>query len=201
MVLDHFDIKRSGRVQWSVQQCPSCGHLKRGSVSIHSETGLWKCHHCAAHGGLFDLVAGYASLDVKGDFHRVLGVAAIIAGVPRGVPDEDYKKILEEHRAKRAAYNEEQEARRARIRARMPGIWKSLDRRHGKGEAYLRGRSIDPEFLYEGDAVRYSANGDPAVRLHDLATGELTGIQYRMLSGDAKLLVQLGSKSSGVCLI
>jgi len=201
MVLDYFEIRRRGSAQWSVQLCPSCGQLKRGSVSIHSETALWKCHHCGAHGGLFDLVAGYAGLDAKQDFQRVLGVAAVIAGVPRGVPDGDYKKIIEEHRAKRAAYNAEQEARRERIRARMPGIWKSLDRRHGKGESYLRSRNIDPEFLYEGDAVRYSAQGDPAVRLHDLATGNLTGIQYRMLSGDSKLLVQPGSQTSGACLI
>jgi phage/plasmid primase-like uncharacterized protein len=201
MVLDHFEIKRSGVAQWSVQICPACGQLKRGSVSIHSESGLWKCHHCSARGGLFDLVAGYAGIDVKSDFQKVLGVAAVIAGVPRGVPDDEYKKIIEEHRAKRAAYNAEQEARLARKRARMPGIWQSLDRRHGKGEAYLRSRSIDPDFLREGDAVRYSDKGDPAVRLHDLATGNLTGIQYRMLSGDAKLLVQPGSQTAGAALI
>ena len=201
MVLDHFEIKRSGNAQWSVQTCPACGQLKRGSVSIHSESGLWKCHHCSARGGLFDLVAGYAGIDPKLAFHKVLGVAAIIAGVPRGVPDGEYKKLIEEHHAKRAAYNAEQEARRTRIRARMPGIWKSLDRRHGKGESYLRSRNIDPDFLYEGDAVRYSSQGDPAVRLHDLATGNLTGIQYRMLSGDAKLLVQPGSQTSSACLI
>ena len=201
MVLDHFEIKRRGSAQWSVQTCPGCGQLKRGSVSIHTESGLWKCHHCGAHGGLFDLVAGYADIDPKQDFQKVLGVAAMIAGVPHGVPDEEYKKLLEEHRAKRAAYNEAQEARRTRIRARMPAIWNALDRRHGKGGSYLRSRNIDPDFLYEGDAVRYSAQGDPAVRLHDLATGNLTGIQYRMLSGDSKLLVQPGSQTSGASLI
>ena len=201
MILDHFEIKRRGSAQLSVQLCPLCGQLKRGSVSIHSETGLWKCFHCNARGGLFDLVAGYAGIDPKQDFQRTLGIAATIAGVPHGVPDGEYKKLLEEHRAKRAAYNEAQEARRARIRARMPSIWKALDRRHGKGESYLRSRNIDPEFLYEGDAVRYSAQGDPAVRLHDLATGNLTGIQYRMLTGDSKLLAHPGSQTSGACLI
>ena len=201
MILDHFEIKRRGSAQLSVQLCPLCGQLKRGSLSIHPETGLWKCHHCSGHGGLFDLVAGYANLDPKQDFHRVLGIAAIIAGVPHGVPDGEYTKLIEEHRAKRAAYNEAQAARQARIRARMPSIWKSLDRRHVKGETYLRSRNIDSEFLFEGDAVRYSSKGDPAVRLHDLATGNLTGIQYRMLEGDSKLLVQPGSQTTGACLI
>jgi hypothetical protein len=201
MVLDYFEVKRRGSAQLSVQLCPLCGQLKRGSLSIHPETGLFKCFHCGAHGGLFDLVAGYANLDPKQDFQRVLGVAAMIAGVPHGVPDGEYKKLLEEHRAKRIAYNEAEAARRERIRARMPGIWKSLDRRHATGESYLRGRNIDPAFLFEGDAVRYSAKGDPAVRLHDLATGNLTGIQYRMLSGDSKLLAHPGSQTAGACLI
>ena len=201
MVLDYFEVKRRGSAQWSVQLCPACGQLKRGSVSIHSETGLWKCFHCNARGGLFDLVAGYAGIDPKQDFQRTLGLAAVIAGVPHGVPDGEYKKLLEEHRAKRAAYNEAQAARQQRIRARMPSIWKALDRRHAMGECYLRGRNIDPEFLFKGDAVRYSAKGDPAVRLHDLATGNLTGIQYRMLSGDSKLLVQPGSQTTGACLL
>lgn len=201
MVLDHFEIERRGNVQWSVQVCPKCGQLKRGSVSIHSESGLFKCHHCGAHGGLFDLVAGYAGIDPKQDFQRTLGIAAQIAGVPHGVPDDEYKKLLEEHKAKRAAYNEAQNARRDRIRARMPSIWNALERRHGKGESYLRSRNIDPDFLYKGDAVRYSDHGDPAVRLHDLTTGNITGIQYRMLSGDSKLLAHPGSQTSGACLI
>jgi hypothetical protein len=83
----------------------------------------------------------------------------------------------------------------------MPFIWKSLDRRHVTGEGYLRERGIDPKPLFERDAVRYSKLGDPAVRLHDLATGNLTGIQYRMLRGDSKLLVHPGSQTAGSSLI
>lgn len=172
-----------------------------GAFTLEGNILTGNCHHCSAHGGLFDLVAGYAGIDPKLNFQRVLGMAAVIAGVPHGVPDGEYKKLLEEHRAKRVAYNEAENARRDRIRARMPSIWKALDRRHGKGESYLRSRGIDPDFLYEGDAVRYSAQGDPAVRLHDLATGNLTGIQYRMLSGDSKLLAHPGSQTAGASLI
>ena len=201
MVLDYFEVPRRGHAQWSVQLCPQCGQLKRGSLSIHAETGLFTCHHCSAKGGIFDLVAGYAGIDAKKDFQRVLGVAAAIAGVPHGIPDGDYAKLLEEHRTKRAAQSAAETARRDRIRARMPSIWKALDRRHPTGEAYLRDRNIDPAFLLEGDAVRYSKNGDPAVRLHDLATGNLTGIQYRMLRGDSKLLAHPGSQTAGACLI
>ena len=201
MVLDYYEIKRRGNAQWSVQICPQCGQLKRGSVSIHAETGLWQCHHCNARGGIFDLVAGYACIDAKQDFQRTLGIAATIAGVPHGIPDEDYATLLEEHRARRAEQSAAEAARRDRIRARMPLIWKSLDRRHATGEGYLRGRNIDPDFLFERDAVRYSRLGDPAVRLHDLATGNLTGIQYRMLSGDSKLLAHPGSQTTEASLL
>jgi phage/plasmid primase-like uncharacterized protein len=201
MVLDYYEIKRRGNAQWSVQLCPKCGQLKRGSLSIHAETGLWRCFHCEARGGLFDLVAGYAGIDPKKDFQRTLGIAATIAGVPHGVPDEDYAKLLEEHRARRAAQNAAETARRDRIRARMPYIWKALDRRHATGEGYLRDRGIDPAPLFDHDAVRYSTLGDPAVRLHDLVTGNLTGIQYRMLRGDSKLLVHPGSQTAGSSLL
>lgn len=201
MVLDYFSIKRRGHAQWSVQICPSCGQLKRGSLSIHAESCLWKCHHCGAHGGLFDLVAGYAGIDPKKDFQRALGVAATIAGVPHGVPDDEYAKLLEAHRARRAEQSAAEAARRERVRARMPMIWQSLDRRNITGEGYLRDRGIDPAILFEHDAVRYSKLGDPAVRLHDLATGNLTGIQYRMLRGDDKLLSQPGSQTAGAALL
>jgi ribosomal protein L37AE/L43A len=56
-ILDYYEIARRGNRQLSVRQCPQCGQLKRGSVSIHAENGLWRCHHCGAHGGIFDLVA------------------------------------------------------------------------------------------------------------------------------------------------
>ena len=201
MVLDYFGVRRRGNAQWSVQFCPHCGQLKRGSLSVHAETGLWKCHHCSSSGGLFDLVAGYAGIDPKADFQKALGVAATIAGVPHGVPDEEYAALLEAHRARRAEQSAAEAARRERVRARMPSIWSALTRRHVKGESYLRERGIDPSALFDRDAVRYSAHGDPAVRLHDLATGTLTGIQYRMLSGDKKLLAHPGSQTAGASLL
>lgn len=201
MVLDYYAIARRGLTQLSVRVCPVCGQLRRGSVSIHAQTGAWRCFHCGARGGILDLVAGYADLDSKRDYQRVLGVAAAIAGVPRGVPDEDHVRLLEEHRARRQAYAEKEARRQAKARAAMPFIWKNLDQRSVAGEIYLRGRLIDPDLLRKGDLVRYSKKGDPAVLLRDLATGEVSGIQYRCLQGDAKLLSEPGSQVAGACLL
>jgi hypothetical protein len=200
-ILDYYEIARRGNRQLSVRQCPQCGQLKRGSVSIHAESGLWQCHHCGAHGGIFDLVAGYAGLDRKTDFVRIVQQAAVIAGVPHGMPDEERDRLLAEHRARRAEASERAEARRARIRERMPMFWNSLERRSVKGECYLRDRGIDPAPLRGRDAVRYLTNGDPAMALHDLATGQVVGIQYRHISGNPKLTCQTGSQASGACLL
>lgn len=201
VVLDYYEIAHRGSTQLSVRVCPTCGQLRRGSVSIHAETGAWKCFACSARGGILDLVAGYAGLDSKKDYQRVLGVAAMIAGAPRGVDDADHVRLLAEHRARRRAQVEKQAARQARARAMMPLVWKGLDRRNIMGEIYLKGRLIDPDLLWKDDTVRYSNKGDPAVLLRDLATGEVCGIQYRCLRGDAKILCEPGSQSAGACLL
>ena len=200
-ILDYYEIARRGNLQLSVRQCPQCGQLKRGSVSIHAENGLWRCHHCGAHGGIFDLVAGYAGLDRKADFGRVLQQAAVIAGVPHGMPAEERDRLLAEHHARRAEVSAREEARRARIRERMPMFWNNLERRSVKGEGYLRDRGIDSAPLRARDDVRFLTNGDPAMRLHDLVTGEVVGIQYRHINGTTKLTCQTGSQASGACLL
>ena len=202
MVLDYYDVRRHGQAQWSVKICPGCGQLSRGSVSIHPSTGLWRCHHCQAQGGIFDLVAGYAGIDIKANFHQVLGLAAVIAGVPHdGIPEEEHAALLEAHRARRTESAEREERKRQRNRAQMPILWNSLERRSVRGEAYLSGRSLDPEVLRARGAVRYSATHDPALALRDPATGDVVGIQYRKLEGDAKLLSQPGSQVQGTCFL
>ena len=172
-----------------------------GAFTLEGNILTGNCHHCGTQGGIFDLVAGYAGLDPKADFQRTLGIAATIAGVPHGIPEGEYAALLKEHRARRAAQTAAEDARRDRLRARMPAVWNMLDRRHVKGENYLRDRNIDPAVLFKHDDVRYSKLGDPAVRLYDLATGNHTGIQYRMLHGDAKLLAHPGSQVAGASLI
>lgn len=201
MVLDHFEIKRSGSSQLATSSCPQCGQLKRASVSIHPETGLWKCYHCGTGGGVLALAAGYAGIDIHTDFYRALGLAAAIAGIPRGVDDEDYAQLLAESKKRREEFAAREKEARARSVARMPWTWSLLDQRSFKGESYLRGRNIDPDALRALDLVRYRAGGDPGVALRDLSTGKIVGIQYRCLSGDVKLICSPGSQVTGSALV
>lgn len=120
MVLDHFEIKRSGSAQLATSFCPQCGQLKRASVSIHRETGAWRCHHCGTGGSLLALAAGYAGIDIHADFYRALGLAAAIAGIPRGVDDEDYAQLLAESKKRREEFAAREKEARARSVARMP---------------------------------------------------------------------------------
>lgn len=201
MVLDHFEVKRRGSTQLAVDLCPSCGKLKRASVSIHRETGAFQCHHCGTRGSLITLAAGYAGIDARTDYHRALGFAAAIAGIPRGVDDEDYAALVAESKKRRAAFEVREKEKRARQVARMPSTWASLDKRSVKGEMYLKGRSINADMLRERDLIRFHAEGDPAVALRDLITGEIVGIQYRILQGDVKLICSPGSQVVGSSLL
>ena len=202
MVLDHFEVKRSGgNAQIAVSLCPQCGQLKRASVSIHRETGAWKCHHCRTGGGIIALAAGYAGIDVRADFHKAVGFAAAISGIPRGVDAEDYAQLLAESKRRREEAAVRERAAKTRAVTRMPSTWSLLDRRSVRGESYLRSRSIDPETLRALDLVRYHAGGDPAVALRDLATGKIVGIQYRCLQRDAKLICSPGSQVAGSALV
>lgn len=201
MVLDHFEVKRRGNVQLAVNLCPQCGQLRRASVSIHRETGAFKCHHCGATGGIIALAAGYAGIDIQTDFYRALGFAAAIAGIPRGVDDEDYAQLLAESKKRRAESAAREKEIRARAVARMPSTWSLLDQRSVKGESYLRNRNIDPDALRALDLVRYRVGGDPGVALRDLGTGKIVGIQYRCLQGDVKLICSPGSQVAGSALV
>lgn len=201
MVLDHFEVKRRGSTQLAVDLCPSCGKLRRASVSIHPESGAWKCYHCGTSGSLIALAAGYAGIDIRVDYHKALGFAAAIAGIPRGVEDEDYAQLVEESKKRRAEFEVREKEKRARQVARMPGTWEILDRRSTKGEAYLRGRNIDVDMLRERELVRFHAEGDPAVALRDIVTGKVVGIQYRCLQGDVKLICSPGSQVVGSALL
>lgn len=160
------------------------------------------CHHCGTGGGIIALAAGYAGIDVRADFHKAVGFAAAIAGIPRGVDAEDYAQLLAESKKRREEFAVREKASRARAVARMPSTWSLLDRRSVKGESYLRGRNIDPDRLRELDLVRYHhTGGDPAVALRDLATGKIVGIQYRCLQGEVKLICSPGSQVAGSALV
>lgn len=82
-VLDHFQVEhqRAG-AELRFQICPSCGPRSRAdSVSVNRSSGRWRClaHDCA--GDLLAMVAGFAGIDIRRDFPRVVAVAADIAGV------------------------------------------------------------------------------------------------------------------------
>lgn len=82
-VLEHFGVAyRISGAEWRFAVCPACGARSRwDAVSCNRSTGRWRCHVHDCRGDLLSMVAGFAGVDVRADFHRVLRVAADIAGV------------------------------------------------------------------------------------------------------------------------
>ena len=202
-VLDHFEIDyREARDELYTRSCPACGERSRDSMGVHATSGLWKCLRCNAHGDLLALVAAYAQLDITKQFPRVLEIAAAIAGLGSEITDEDRARI-KERRQQAVARVEQQQQASARVRARMPGLWESLERRDIRGETYLHDRGLDPKELRT--CVRYTREGDPALPLRDLATGNIVGIQYRNRRSNLdpkkpKLRCITGSQLAGAAL-
>ena len=201
-VLDRFGIegRATGR-ELRTGVCPTCGpRSRRDAVAINLGTGMWDCKVTGCSGDVFALVAGLAGLDARRDFPKVLELAADIAGVSIATDPEAAQRIADRRRVEAARMQADQEARAA-ARATMPAKWAALATRHADGEAYLAGRGIDAAALRRhGDVVRYSLTGEPAVALRDLATGAITGVQYRCLAGDRKLRCEPGSQLAGAAL-
>ena len=197
-ILDHFEIEyREARDQLYTRTCPACGERSRESMCIHATSSLWQCQRCSAHGDGLALVAGYAQIDIKTQFRRVLEVAASIAGIGPDLSPAD-REVIAERRRQAAARAEIQSQRAAAARARMPATWEALEKRSVVGEGYLRDRGLDPKALRECGIVRYTRDGDPALPLRDLVTGEIVGIQHRSLQPDKpKLLCFRGSQLAG----
>lgn len=198
-VLDHFEIEyRESHDQLYTRSCPACGERSRESMCVHATTGVWMCQHCSARGDALALVAGYAQIDIKTQFRRVLEIASALAGVGGELSPED-RATIEERRRQAAERTELQKQRTAATRARMPATWEALGKRDIRGESYLRDRGLDPKALR--DIVRYTRDGDPALPLRDLATGNIVGVQLRSLdSGKPKLLCFRGSQLAGSAL-
>jgi phage/plasmid primase-like uncharacterized protein len=199
--LDYFGKKFRGTRQLRTRDCPACGQRSSWAVSISAEDGLWLCHAHGCRGDLYSLVAGYAGLDVKRDFSRVLELTTNINGLD-GLEEPEVQHRIAERRRLADAEAARHEAERQAAVAAMPSIWESLDRRNHVGEKYLAGRGIPPrELRLRGDIVRYSAIGEPAVALRDLGTGEIVGIQYRRFQPDGnKLRGEPGSQQAGAAL-
>ena len=198
-VLDHFEITyREARDELYTRSCPVCGERSRDSVGVHAASGVWKCQRCSAHGDILALVAGYAQLDIKTQFRRVLEIASAIAGIGSDLSPVD-RALIEERRRQAASRSEIQKQRAAAACERMPAMWESLETRDVRGESYLRDRGLDPRALRL--LVRYTRDGNPALPLRDLATGQIVGIQQRNLDPlKPKLLCFSGSRLAGSAL-
>jgi phage/plasmid primase-like uncharacterized protein len=186
-VLDHFEIEyREARDELYTRSCPACGERSRESMGVHATSGLWQCMRCSAHGDLLALVAGYAQIDIKMQFRRVLEIAASIAGIGDDLSPAD-RALIAERRRQAVERVQLQKQRTAVLRDRMPATWEGLA---------TRDRGLDPRALRE--IVRYTREGDPALPLRDLATGVIVGIQHRSLQPDKpKLLCFRGSQIAG----
>ena len=198
-VLDRFGIKyRRAGAELRTSQCPGCGARSRpDTVCINAATVLWCCKARMCKGDAFALIAGYAGLDVKRDYPRVLALAADIAGIGPSLNPEAERRMTQAREALAAKQTRDDMAR-AHARALMPERWNNLETRSLIGERYMAGRGIDPRPLR--DVLRFSLTGEPAVPLFDLSSGELAGIQYRCLEGDKKLRCQPGSQVAGSAL-
>lgn len=160
--------------------CPACGG--RDDAGVRVDSGTWHCFKCGARGDVFALLALLEGLDVKADFRQVVDRAASVGSVapiwppPRAAPLHAPQDFA--------------------------ALWATLARRDARGEAYLAGRGIPPAPLIEGDRVRFTRGGYPAVPLYDLATGAMVGIQYRRTEPDAdpKVRTLRGSAVKGAAL-
>ena len=198
-ILDHFEITyRESRDEIYTRSCPACGERSRDSMCIHAVSGVWTCKRCSAHGDILALVAGYAQIDIKAQFRRVLEIAAAISGIGDELSPAD-RALIAERRRQAEARSEVQKQRAAEACVRMPATWESLETRDVRGESYLRGRGLDPKELRA--LVRYTRDGSPALPLRDLTTGQIVGIQQRNLDPlKPKLLCFRGSQLAGSAL-
>ena len=205
-ILDHFEIAyREARDDLYTRTCPSCGERSRESMCVHATSGVWKCQRCSAHGDGLALIAGYAQLDIKTQFRRVLEIAAGIAGIAGtgGELSPADRTMIEDRRRQAAERSELQKRKNAAARDLMPSMWESLAKRDIRGEVYLRDRGLDPKELRICACVRYTRDGDPALPLRDLDTGAIVGIQHRNHKRDPlkpKLLCFRGSQLAGAAL-
>lgn len=198
-VPEHYGIKfKICGDELRTRHCPACGQRSTDAVAINVDSGLWCCHVCGARGDVFALVAGYAGLDARRDFVKVKELAAQIAGISSAASDPDLVRRLAERRRQEELRRVQEQAERAAAVASMPARWEALDRRSLVGERYLEGRGLDPSELRH--VVRFSPQGDPALALRDLETGTVTGIQYRKLHGEPKLISEKGSRIAGSAL-
>ena len=152
----------SGEVRF--QACPSCGPRSRSdAIAANRGTGLWLCHAHGCKGDLLALVAGLAGLDVEREFHRVIELAADIAGVV-ALPG-----ATETLQSAQGRIGSAFRSRAPRCASKAPaggggaaGLWTRLERESADGLRYLTERRIDR--ARAEDPVRPPLDMHPAPR-------------------------------------
>lgn len=183
--------------------CPRRADHGRRAFTMNLGHGRWQCFACNYGGDMLGFIAENERLRLTDgeDFAKALAIAARIGGLSSTGPDPEQTRRVDERRRAEALRTARDAEERAARRAGMPAAWKSLATRHPIGEAYLAGRGLDPaELRNAGDVVRFAPNGDPAVALRDLVSGDIAGIQYRHRDGDSKLTCERGSQLAGSAL-
>jgi len=206
-VLDTFGAKYTDRAQIRLTECPRCRQRShRGAIVIDRESGAW-IHHggvgvedAICKGDVLDLVAGFAGIDRKTEFRRLLETAAPIAGVTSDVDHGELFRRREERQRAAEEYARTEAEKRARAHAEVPSRWAALDRRSLVGERYLQGRGIQTTELVARDIVRFAENGDPSVRLFDFETGAPINILRRQVDRDPKVLALSGCSTDGTII-
>jgi len=214
-VLAHFQVeaRRAGH-ELRTNACPSCGARSRDAVCIHAETGLWFDHAHGCQGNVLDLVAGFAGLDRRKDFPRVLAVAADIAGVsPTAVDDREVEARRAQRRREQEAEMQRQRssaiAARELARDRAEDIWNRLFPLTRAGTLYLQTRGLEalagrsqivrfapvpntPETPWHRRTRKLMGCG-ACVPVHDLADGAITNVVTRRFEvhGDESKVVAL----------
>ncbi len=192
-----FDIELDGKdsaKERRTKSCPTCGEFDTDWVSINMITGRWNHFSAACDGDVFDLVAGYARLNVRGDFPKVLAAAAAIAGivVDGGVYSaSDIDRATAERKAEDARRRAKADAEDRAKRIEAARTWERADLRSSRGEQYLANRRLDVADLIARGRVRFDPDGNPTVAIYGHDTGEVVGIARRIIgrTGNGKVIV------------
>lgn len=181
--------------------CPSCGPRSGPSTTVNVRTNVWHCHVCNAGG---DAIAAVAAFDRLTDFQATLATAAELAGLQPNEPTASRVGRRAEWEQISAELAEADEARRAAAAEQIPAQWEGLQRWDDRGARYLASRlknAAEAQSLIDRGVVRFMRNGNVALPLRDLETGQVVGIQHRAIDGSLpKVWSVKGSRVSGTAL-
>lgn len=187
-VLERYGkVHRSGG-QYECSWCPGKAHGRR-AMTFHPIKLVWCCHVCNTGGDVFDLIAGAEGLG-RGDFGKVIAIAAEIAGVPPTTASHDERVRLhaewKRQNAAAAAAEAEREAKMRRsANARSIAYWEGLQPHHVDGIRYLDQRGL--AVAHESGLLRYDGRHGGAPSLALLAfDGDISNVVRRPIGTGEK---------------